>query len=232
MTWRLNTLQRLEILWQVEAFGWGSIEHFVQGLLTAETHENLNFGQIYTHPIKMMGNASKGENSSTTPPQRGGIHKRHFLPTTPSLRISLSTPSVSTCVRLDEAQAPPCPTPNQKHRDGALIRSGPPCSSSSNWPWTLYASHVDSPKCLREATSIPGHRVGKHPNTSCGALEFPDVIHEVGGEVKCLRHRFAKIGLKGVYTAPATRFKRTYPTPSLLAQKSIPSSSLSSTVNR
>ena len=210
----------------------------MKGLLTAETHEDLNFGQIYTHPpSKKVGERFKKEKFINNPSTKRGVsHKTNgFFTAHPLFEdVSLSTPSVSTCVRHDEAQAPPYPTPILKHRGWCV---------DPKWP-TMFlfkqlALDIESLPCglSRDACwkqrQIAGHRVGKHPNISYGALEFPNVIHEVGGEVKCLRHRFAKIGLKGVvHRTCHSPSKRTYPTPSLLAQKSIPSSSLSSTVNR
>ena len=63
------------------------IEHFVQGLLTAETHENLNFGQIYTHPpSKMVGERLKREKFINNPSTKRGCSpkKTVFYQATPS----------------------------------------------------------------------------------------------------------------------------------------------------
>lgn len=63
------------------------IEHFVQGLLTAETHENLNFGQIYTHPpSKKMGKRLKKAKIHQQPLHKEGAFtkKTAFYQATPS----------------------------------------------------------------------------------------------------------------------------------------------------
>jgi hypothetical protein len=63
------------------------IEHFVQGLLTAETHENLNFGQIYTHPpSKKMGKRLKKAKFINNPSTKRGCSpkKRFFTRSPPS----------------------------------------------------------------------------------------------------------------------------------------------------